>query len=114
MDVRSAIITYIAVHIRYESSLFGVIGENRHFFLTNFGIGNIAATLFKGDKECEVASLDLQAAVTDFNSALLLIGARLGAQTMERLGHINEKVDRINETTEGITLKVLKSICSPL
>ena len=32
MDVRSAVITYIAVHIRYESSLFGVIGENRRLF----------------------------------------------------------------------------------
>lgn len=103
MDVRSAIITYIAVHIRYESSFFGVIGEKRNFSLANSGIGNIAATLFKGDKECEAASLDLQAAVTDFNSALLLIGARLGAQTVERLGDINDKVDRLTETTEGIT-----------
>ena len=47
----------------------------------------------------------MQAAVTDFNSALLLIGVSFGTQTFDKLGGISEKVDRIHETAEGITLQ---------
>ena len=71
------------------------------FVPTNSVKGNIAATIFKGDTECDSATLDLQAAVTDFNSALILFSASIGAQTLEKVGCISEKVDRINETAEG-------------
>ena len=101
MDVRSAVITCISVHICRESTL-GVIGK---FISIVTDVGNIATTFVKGDTCWESANIDLQAAVTEFNSALVLVSASMAMETVQKLGHIGEKVEQISKTAEGITLK---------
>lgn len=96
MDVRSAVITYIAVHIRRESN-FGVIGRPFPLTFANVGLGNMAATFVKGDKDCESATTDLSDVVTAFNEELILLSATLGIQAVAKLNDITEKVERVNE-----------------
>jgi hypothetical protein len=99
MDVRSAVINYIAVHIFRESKKFGVIGMFYILLLTE--TGNTATTLVKGDTDCEDATRELQAAVTEFNSALVLLNARMACRTVQKLGRIGKAVEQINERVKG-------------
>jgi hypothetical protein len=61
-------------------------------------IGNIATTLVKGDMGCEAATRDLQAAVTEFNSALILFTASMTFQTVQKLGQLGHKVNEISKS----------------
>ena len=70
-------------------------------------IGNIATTLVKGDADCEAATRDLQASVTEFNSALILLNTNMGIRAARKLGHIGEEVKKINERVKGKTFEVL-------
>ena len=63
--------------------------------------GNIATTLVKGDMDCEAATRDLQAAVTEFNSALILLNASMAFQTVRMLGQLDHKVDDISKRVTG-------------
>jgi hypothetical protein len=96
MDVRSAVLNYLAVHIRRESKTFGIIGKCHVLIFVD--VGNIATTLVKGDMDCEAATRDLQAAVTEFNSALILFNASMSFQTVQRLGELGHKVDEISKS----------------
>jgi hypothetical protein len=96
MDVRSAVLNYLAVHIRRESKTLGIIGNRILFFAD---AGNIATTLVKGDTDCEAATRDLQAAVTEFNSALILLNASMTFQTVQKLGELGHQVDEISKST---------------
>ena len=111
MDVRSAVINYIAVHIFRESKTFGVIGT---FYILLFTeAGNIATTLVKGDSDCEDATRELQAAVTEFNSALVLLNASIACRTVQKLGRIGEAVEQINERVKGKVSNLQKLILPP-
>jgi hypothetical protein len=96
MDVRSAVLNYLAVHIGRESKTFGIIGKCRVTFFVN--AGNIATTLVKGDVDCEAATQDLQAAVTEFNSALILLNASMTFETVQKLGQLGHQVDEISKS----------------
>jgi hypothetical protein len=97
MDVRSAVLNYLAIHIRRESKTLGIIGKTRVPFFAD--AGNIATTLVKGDTDCEAATRDLQAAVTEFNSALILLNASMTFQTVQKLGQLGHQVDEISKST---------------
>ena len=99
MDVRSAVINYIAVHICHESKIFGVIGMLHILLFTESG--NVAKTLVKGDTDCEDATRDLQASVTEFNSALVLLNVSMACWAVRKLGRIGEEVEQINERVKG-------------
>jgi hypothetical protein len=96
MDVRTAVLNYLAVHIRRESK--GIIGEPFPF---PADVGNVTTTLLNGDMDCEAATRDLQAAVTEFNSALILLNTGMGFYAIQKLGHIGNKVDDITERVKG-------------
>lgn len=51
--------------------------------------------------DCEAATQDLQAAVTEFNSALILLNTGMGFYTIQKLGHIGNKVDDVTERLKG-------------
>lgn len=97
MDVRTAVLNYLAVHIRRESK--GLIGES--YFPFPADVGNVTTTLLKGDMDCEAATRDLQAAVTEFNSALILLNTGMAFYTIQKLGHIGNKVEDVAERVKG-------------
>jgi hypothetical protein len=70
-------------------------------FPFNVDAGNIATTLVKGDTDCEAMTRDLQAAVTEFNSALILLNASMTFQTVRMLGQLGHKVEEINKRVIG-------------
>lgn len=72
-------------------------------------LGNVATTLVNGDMDYEAARHDLQASVTEFNSALILLNTNIGVRAVRKLGHIGEEVKKINERVMGKTLGVLPS-----
>ena len=100
MDIRSAVLNFLAIHIRRHSNAFGIIG-NVHNTTLSADEGNIVTTLVKGDMDCEAATQDLQAAVTEFNSALILLNASLAFHATKQLRHIDNKVDEIALHVKG-------------
>jgi len=80
----SAVLTYLAVHIRHEPGRFGVVGTFKHFYselLTS--PDNIFGTVLKGDEECENVAIELRDAVAEFNSALVSFASSIGFRTFE-------------------------------
>jgi hypothetical protein len=75
MDVRSAAMVFIAVHIQHESRHFGLIGKTLRLpgILSNLE-GDISKTMLKGDEDCQSASDLLQAAIAEFNSTFSKYG----------------------------------------
>jgi len=68
-------------------------------------LGNIGTTILKGNADCETATRDLQASVTEFNSALILLNTRMGIRAVRKLGDIDEQVKQINERVKGRNLR---------
>jgi hypothetical protein len=69
VDVLSAVLTFLAVHIRRESNPLGVTGIQFHLPSLTQKLGNIAKTFVKGDKDCDSVDADLQVAIIQFNAA---------------------------------------------
>ena len=57
----------------------------------------------KGDTDCADATRDLQASVTEFNSALILLNTSMGIRAVRKLGDIGDEVKQINERVRGKT-----------
>jgi len=68
-------------------------------------LGNIGTAILKGNADCETATRDLQASVTEFNSALILLNTRMGIRAVRKLGDIDEQVKQINERVKGRNLR---------
>ena len=84
LDVKSAVLTYLAVHICHESSRLGIIGIFS-FFSPLFMLGNMASAIFKGTEDCDSARLELESAIQEFNSALSHYAYRIGFKTFQRV-----------------------------
>jgi hypothetical protein len=72
MDVLSASLKYLAVHIHRESARLGIIG-------------NIGSTIIKGDDECQSVDTEFKFSVSEFNSALVHFGQSITFRTFEVL-----------------------------
>lgn len=81
MDVLSAALSYLAVHIRRESARLGIIGA----LSSNCAdvVENIGSTLVKGDDECQSVDTDLRDAVDEFTSTLSHFGHSVGFKIFE-------------------------------
>ena len=80
MDVISASLNYLAVHICHESNRAGIIGK----CVSNSG-GIIATTFAKGDDECDCVNAELKAAIEEFNFSLSNFGHDVGFRAYEVL-----------------------------
>ena len=82
LEVRAAVMRYLAVMIRYESKASGVMGIIK-VFGANLCSGKVAVTFLKGDEERDAASVALETAVHDFNFSLSHYGHGVGFKTFE-------------------------------
>jgi hypothetical protein len=80
MDVKSAALAYLSVHIRHEGGRLGIIGMFA-VFLEAYPEGNVATSFFKGNTECDDSRSRLEKAVQEFNSALSNFGHSIGFKT---------------------------------
>jgi hypothetical protein len=80
LDVKSAVLVYLSVHIRHEGEL-GIIGMSTVSLLEAYPEGNVAKAFFKGNKECDDSRTGLEKAVQEFNSSLSNFGHSIDFET---------------------------------
>jgi len=86
MDVRSASLKYIAVHIRHESQYFGIAGIYLPLNCRSLtSVGRVAMTIFTGDNACNSACTILKEAIAEFNASLSIFGHSVGIKTLEEV-----------------------------
>ena len=96
MDVRSAVMGYLAVQIRHESIALGIVGRHSQRFRVEY-LGKVVTTFTAGDDERNGVNAALESAVRDFNAALSHYGHGVGFKTFE--------------TVEGVTTALIWLTC---
>ena len=80
-DVKSAMLNYIAIHIRHEGDRLGLAGSYRSSLRDLYNTGNIATSVFTGNHDCESSSVELEKTIQNFNTAFFHFGHRIGLKT---------------------------------
>ena len=81
MDVKSAVLNYISVHLAHECTRLGIGGISPTVILLT--LGRIMKTIFQGTTERELSGVELENAVQGFNAELAHFGASIGFQTFD-------------------------------
>ena len=87
MDVLSAALTYIAVHVKHESNLLGILGTSCYEIADQ--IGGMGKSIFRGEEHFTAVERGLKDTVDEFNSTLANFGLgvafELGPQTLKEV-----------------------------
>jgi hypothetical protein len=82
MDVRSASMLYLAIHIRHDVIPLGTVGI-RLYLCYLIILGKVFSTFFSGDSEISNSAACLKNSVDDFCKALDNFHVRVGIKTYE-------------------------------
>ena len=81
MDVKSAALNYISVHLAHECTRLAIGGSFLHMAIHLSG--RIAKTIVQGLGEREVSGAELDKAIQEFNSELASFGTSIGFRTFD-------------------------------
>ncbi len=82
LDIRSACMVYLGIHIRHDATPLGNVGE--FHFTKNFNIsGKIVKTFLIGDEKISDSEAHLQKAIENYTRALSTIHARVSIKVLE-------------------------------
>lgn len=85
LDVKSAILTYIAAHIHHEGNRFGLAGIACRILDIHFFLGNMLTSVFSGNQNCDSSQLDLENAIDAFNTAFYHFVGKVNFDTLEQV-----------------------------
>ena len=91
VDVFSASLMYLAVHIRHESNRLGVLGTMPIQKHTNL-VGSIAITIFSGEEALISVEVRLRNAVEEYNSTLAHFSHGVGFRSF---GLVSQTLDAV-------------------
>ena len=87
MDVLSAALAYIAVHVKHESNLLGILGTSCYEIADQ--IGGMGKSIFRGEEHFTAVERGLKDTIDEFNSTLANFGLgvtfELGPQTLKEV-----------------------------
>jgi len=84
LDVRSASMLYLAVHLRHRSTPLGTLGSS-NFSFNAYISGRVFKTFFIGDEKITDSEKYLNASVASYGRALSSIHARVSIKSYELL-----------------------------
>jgi hypothetical protein len=88
LDVLSASLNYLSLHIRHESGRLGILGRHIAIYQLNL-LGSMSSTFFSGEKDFNSVEKDLTSAVDEFNSSLSQFGHGVGFKVFDLLQGIS-------------------------
>ena len=106
MDVLSAALTYIALHVKHESNLLGILGTSCYEIADQ--IAGIATNIFRGEENFTAVKRGLKHAVEEFNSTLANFGLgvafEVGPQTLKEVQYTLKEVQGTRKDLYGKAL----------
>jgi len=139
MEVHSTVMVYLAILIRYESKVGGVVGmPKKSPFVIDF-VGKVVNSFVRGNEDREAATAGLETAIDDFNNAFFVYAHRVNLKTythvqgfhpfrmqlrlqtseincyrmQKRLWFLPSSANSLSRTTKTRTLSVAKNYAKP-
>ena len=85
MDVRSACMMYLGVHLRHEANRCGLIGMFSKLLRLTIILGRVIKTSVAGDNQLTDAATNLKSSIDSYNAATGTISLRILVKVYEVL-----------------------------